>query len=344
MHTCTFRWKRKNNDEAVYKNGSTATNNSQGDVFTNMVYSKETDHVIIQDNRQLSIETYSNSGDSGYTDMHNEDTQEIDNDYYVIKENMVANSSELVDDPYYAIKDNVSSEYNIIAFKSEVIPDDQNYGHTNIPVKDSVTDETYDHAERSGTLLQTQSRDNVNEYSRLNERKPNIDHREMHNAVVKQGQVTSKTNESGDDSLTGNDYFVLEHSKNEPPEDSVEVVGHDYFVLEKGPSQSNNQGMATGTDAESHDYFVLSKEESAGDSNGNNSASKPKDGKADLKYDTHGEIQNDVNDHTYFENSLSTELEDDIHQYQGIEQRISNTEPENIANHGYFILEKKMNN
>ena len=225
-------------------------------------------------------------------------------------------------------------------------------------------DVTYDQAESSGTWLQAQSRGNVNEYSHLNERKPKIDHRYMQNAVFNKGQLKSKTNETGDDVLTGHDYFVLEQSENEQPVDST-VVCHDYFVLEKGQSQPIGQETTTGTDAEchdyfvlekgqsqsndkettigigaeSHDYFVLSKEESAGDSNGNNSASKPKDGKAGLKHDTHGEIQNEINDHTYFENPLLTELEDDIHQYQAMDQRNSNIEPEN-TNHDYFILGK----
>ena len=152
-----FRWKRKANDEAVYKNGNvTDVTKNERDGFANMTYSKETDNVTMQQNNQKSIDANSNSGDSGYTDMHNEDSREGDNDYYMIKENRGSKAVE--DDQYYAIKDNVGSEYNRIAFKPKVIPDDANYGRTLGPGLHKLTDETaYDHAEGGGTLLHTQS-------------------------------------------------------------------------------------------------------------------------------------------------------------------------------------------
>ena len=326
--------------DATYKDGPHVTNKNKDGELTNITYSKDTGNVKLQDSRLRQVDTYSNSGDSGYTDMHNEDSREAENDYYMIKEDRKSNTDEIVDDQYYTIKDNVSSDYNKIAFKPEVIPDDQNYGHTLRPGKKNVMDRTYDHAGSSGTLLHAPSREDVNEYSHLNERKPKINHKEMANAVFNQNQLTSKTNELGDVALTGHDYFVLEHSENEPPENSKEVASHDYFVLEKSQSQLNDQETTAGTDAESHDYFVLSKEESIGDTNGNNSVPKLRDCKADFKHDTRGETHNDVNDHTYFENPFLTELEDDIHQYQAMDQRISNIEPEN-TNHDYFILEKE---
>ena len=131
LHTHAFRWRRKSVDDAVYKNGTTIARKNEGDGFTNMIYSKETDDAILQDNRQQSADTNSNSGDSGYTDMHNEYSREAENnDYYMIKENMVPECAEKVEDQYYAIKDNVGSEYNKITFKPKDIPDDPSYGHT----------------------------------------------------------------------------------------------------------------------------------------------------------------------------------------------------------------------
>ena len=340
FHSNVFRWRRKRVDETVYKNETDVANKNDGSGFTNMTYSKEAGNVTLHDSQQRPIDANSNSGDSGYTDMHNEDSREAENEYYMIKENRESNSVEKVDDQYYAIKDDISSEYNKIAFKPKVIPDDSNYVHALRPGKENVTDETYNHAESSGTLLQAQWREDVNEYSHLNERKPKIVNGEKHTAVAEKGQVIPMTKETGDDGLTGHDYFVLEQSENEPPVNSTTVAGHDYFVLEKGQSQSNDQGTTTGTDTESHDYFVLSKEEFACNANGNNSFSKPKDFGTGLKHDIHNGTQNDVNDHTYFENPLSTEFEDDIHQYQRMDQRSSNIEPEN-RNHDYFILEKE---
>ena len=116
--------------DAAYKNAPQVTNKNKDDGFTNMTYSKDTGNVKLQDSRLHSPDTNSNSGDSGYTDMHNEDSREADNDYCMIKENRTSNTDGIVNDQYYAIKDNVSSEYNKIAFKPIVIPDDPNYGHT----------------------------------------------------------------------------------------------------------------------------------------------------------------------------------------------------------------------
>ena len=325
----------------MYKNGAITTSKGQGDGFTNVIYSKESDDVILGDNRQLSVDTYSNSSDTGYTDMHNEDTREAENNHYhVITDRIETNFVEKADDQYYAIKDKVSSEYNIIAFKPKVIPDDSNYGLTLSHGIEKVTDETYDHAESRGTLLQTRSRENVNEYSYLNERQPKIPCGENHTAVADMHRGIPKTKETGDDNLTGHDYFVLEQGGNELPADSTDAAAHDFFVLEKGQSKEIDQGTTTVTDADCHDYFVLSKEEFAGNANGNNSESKPKYFGTGLKHDTHNGTQNDVYDHTYFENPLSTEFEDDKHQYQRIDQRSSNIESEN-TNHDYFILEKE---
>ena len=323
----------------MYKNGKTVVTKNEGDGFTNMTYSKETDNVTMQQNNQKFIDANSNSGDSGYTDMHNEYSREGDNDYYMIKENRESNAIE--DDQYYAIKDNVGSEYNRIAFKPKVIPDDVNYGHTLRPGPHKLTDETYDHAEGGGTLLHAQSREDVNEYSHLHERKPKHVYRGNHNEVVDKDQKIPMTNKTSDGSLTAHDYFVLE-SENEPTADSKGVESHNYFVLEKREPKSDDAGATSGTDAESHDYFVLTKEEAVGDVNASNYVARTKEVDTHLKHAAHSETQNDVKDHTYFENPLSTECEDDLHLYQAMDQRVSNTCTEvEDTNHDYFVLEKE---
>ena len=303
-----------------------------------MTYSKETGTVEMQAGRLPSPDTKSNSGDSGYTDMHVEDSQEVDNDYYMIKENR---ESKCGDDQYYAIKDNVGSEYNRIAFKPKVIPDDSNYGHTLRPGPHKLTDETYDHAEGGGTFLHAQSREDVNEYSHLHEGNPKHVYRRNHNEVVDKDQKIPMTNKTSDDSLTAHDYFVLE-SENEPTAESKGVGSHNYFVLEKDEPKSDD-AATTGTDAESHDYFVLSKEEAVGDVNASNSVARTKDVDTHLKQAADSGTHNDdVKDHTYFENPLSTESEEDIHLYQAMGQRVSNTCTEvEDTNHDYFVLEKE---
>ena len=304
-----------------------------------MTYSKETGAVEMQAGRLPSPDTKSNSGDSGYTDMHVEDSQEVDNDYYMIKENR---ESKCGDDQYYAIKDNVGSEYNRIAFKPKVIPDDANYGHTFQPGPHKLTDDTYDHAEGGGTLLHAQSREDVNEYSHLNERKPKKVYGEKHYAIVNKGQSKPITKDAGGANLSEHDYFVLER-KSDLSADIKDVASHNYFVLEKDEPMLADSGTKSGNDLDSHEYFVLSKEEAAGDANTSNSVARTEDVDTHLKHEANDETQNDVKDHTYFENPLSTECEDDLHQYQAMSQRVSNTciGVEN-TNHDYFVLEKEL--
>ena len=148
------------------------------------------------------------------------------------------------------------------------------------------------------------------------------------------------TNKTSDASLTAHDYFGLE-SENEPTSDSKGVDSHNYFVLEKSEPKSNDDaGTTTGTDVESNDYFVLTKEEAVGDVNASNSIARTKEVDTHLKHEAHIKTQKDVKDHTYFENPLSTECEDDLHQYQTMGQRFSSTEFED-TNHDYFVLEKE---
>ena len=310
-----------------------------------MIYSKETDDVILQDNRQQYADTNSNSGDSGYTDMHNEDTREVENnDYYMIKENMVPECAEKVDNQYYAIKDNVGSEYNKITFKPKDIPDDPSYGHTLRSGIFNTMDVTYDHAEGSSTLMHIQLQEEANNYSHLNQNSSNGVPKVKHTAFVHQDQVKSKTNEI-DGALAGHEYFILEESQNKNQADSAGSACHNYFVLENDqPHADDLRTSRDSSDEGSHDYFVLSKEGTADNTAGSNSVLQPKDGDDNAKQNTQpGICRNDLNDHTYFENPLSSELDNDTHQYQVMGQRISTDEPEisENVNHDYFILQQE---
>ena len=305
-----------------------------------MIYSKETDDVILQDNRQQSADTNSNSGDSGYTDTNNEDSREAeDNDYYMIKENMLPECAEIVDDQYYAIKDNVGSEYNKITFKPKDIPDDPSYGLTLRPGIFNTMDVTYDHAEGSSTSMHIQLQEEANDYSHLNQNSSNGVPKVKHNAFVHQDQVKSKTNEI-DGALAGHEYFILEQSQNKNQADSAGIACHNY-----DEPHANDLGTSRdSTDEGSHDYFVLSKEGTAGNTAGRNSVFQPKDGDDNPKQNTQaGTRRNDFNDHTYFENPLSSELDNDTHQYQAMGQRISTDEPEisKSVNHDYIILQQE---
>ena len=185
--------------------------------------------------------------------------------------------------------------------------------------------------------MHIQLQEEANDYSHLNQNSSNGVPKVKHTAFVHQDQVKSKTNEI-DGALAGHEYFILEQSQNKIQADSAGSACHNYFVLDHlGTSRDS-------TDEGSHDYFVLSKEGTAGNKAGSNSVFQPKDGDDNPKQNTQaGTRRNNFNDHTYFENPLSSELDNDTHQYQVMGQRISTDEPEisENVNHDYFILQQE---
>ena len=126
---------------------------------------------------------------------------------------------------------------------------------------------------------------------------------------------------------------MLENEKG-PLSVSENGVPHTYFALEP---QSADMETTNGTGTGSHDNFALSLEEETGCvASVTNSDLRPIEDRPYLKHVILDETQ------TYFENPISRELEDDIHQYQAIGQTISTTCVEDEhTNHNYFMLEKE---
>ena len=242
-------------------------------------------------------------------------------------------STAVVDDQYYAIKDNVSSGYNKVEFKPKVIPDDPNYWHALSFKTRTLRDDTYNHAVGNATLLHPQSNEDINGYYNLNKRKPK---KENQKAVVGNDQAKQITEEAQDDDLFAHDYFVLENEKG-PRSVTENGVPHTYFAIEKGESESADIGTTIRTYEGSHDNFSMNLEEESGCvASGTNFDPGPNEVGVYLKYNILDETQ------PYFENPLSTELEDDIHQYQAMDQPVATTCAQGEhSKHDYFILEKE---
>lgn len=114
-------------------------------------------------------------------------------------------------------------------------------------------------------------------------------------------------------------YQALEQHTADPMEKSVENVNHDYFVLDK-------EINATETDKETdvcHTYFVLEDEIPAK----NNSKDDNDFRKTHATLNATSVVQysstTPSSEHTYFENRMQAGTESDTHQYQKLEQHIS---------------------
>ena len=220
----------------MYNNGPNATPRNDG--FTNTTYSKESANLKLQSNQIQNDKSCSNPCDGECIDIHSEATAV--NDYDMIKDRLMSNSYEAVEDQYYVIKDELSTEYNVIAFKSKNVPSDQNYGHTFETEGRHI--ETYDRTGVTGGLRLEQSREGITEYSCLHQGKQNNAVEAKNDALAH--QVKSEANDTGDDADIGQEYFTLEKSENKTTSNNTDGECHDYFVLrERGHNHMNQKHL-----------------------------------------------------------------------------------------------------
>ena len=298
----------------MYNNGPNATRRNDG--FTNTTYNKESANLKLQSNQIQDDTSCSNPCDGECTDIHNEATTVNDND--MIQESLVSNSDEAFEDQYYVIKDDLSTEYNVIAFKSKDVPSDPNYGHTFETESRHI--ETYDRTGVTGGLRLEQSQEGISEYTCLHQGKQNNAAEAKNDALVH--QVESEANEKGDDADIGQEYFTLVSSENETTSNNTDGECHNYFVLRERESQSYEPEAplaACKANEEPNDYFVLSEEETVTNGNGDSSVTQPNAFDDDTTSKVPDEAHKDEN--TYFETPLSEEFKMNTwtHQYMHLD-------------------------